>query len=64
MLDQRLIGQRFKNLSAEPQGTVSFFGIFYHYQIRGACAIGDTLEVVEVTPSYLIVQKYISGLDY
>lgn len=64
MLDQRLIGQRFTNLSVEPKGTVSFFGILYHYHVRGACAVGDTLEVIEVTPSYLIVQKYISGLDY
>ncbi|MFD1672970.1 NfeD family protein [Agrilactobacillus yilanensis] len=64
MLDQRLIGQRFTNTTATDSGTVRFFGILYRYRLTEPVAIGEILEVTEVTPSYLLVQPYIPELKY
>lgn len=64
MLDQRLIGHTFTNTSLQKAGTVQFYGILYHYHLMGTAKIGDTLEVVEATPSYLLVQVYEPELNY
>ncbi|GAF40378.1 hypothetical protein FC83_GL000722 [Agrilactobacillus composti DSM 18527 = JCM 14202] len=64
MLDERLIGEKFVNRSNKVKGTVSFFGVLYHYHIQGHAEVGDVLEVIAVTPLYLLVRKFASELTY
>lgn len=64
MLDARLIGERFINTVNSKEGTVSFYGVLYHYRVTGPVSLGDQLEVIDVTPRYLIAQRYQPKLDY
>lgn len=64
MLDDRLMGMTFKLKSAATQGTVTIFGIDYHYELLHPAGIGTEVVIVRVTPLALYVLPASEVLDY
>lgn len=63
MLDDRLIGTTFA-LPTKDRGTVTLYGIHYHYRVSGEAAVGSLVVVVEATPLELKVRAVTATLDY
>lgn len=55
MLDERLIGTEFKLPQADT-GTITLYGIHYHYRVVGTAKIGEPVVVVTVSPLELTVR--------
>lgn len=64
MLDDRLLGDRFTLTSPKRQGVVVLYGVYYHYHIEGPYQIGDTVEIITVTPRQLVVKVVTPELDF
>lgn len=64
MLDDRLLGQTFELTDDQVTGTIDFLGVRYHYQVAGPHSTGLLVEVIKVTPLYLVVTAQQAVLDY
>jgi hypothetical protein len=57
MLDERLLGTTFTIQSSANTGTITLYGIHYHYRVVGLAVPGDLMEVKQVTPLELVVRR-------
>ncbi|MFD0897634.1 hypothetical protein [Loigolactobacillus binensis] len=63
-LDARLIGRHFIIDQTNIAGTISFFGIFYHFVGTAPLTLGDEVVVTGVTAEQLTVTKATELLNY
>ncbi|MHC9537002.1 hypothetical protein ACVQ8P_04275 [Dellaglioa sp. BT-FLS60] len=57
IIDERLIDRKFTIDSQNNQGTVVFFGIYYHYFSDETLKIGDTVQIIKTHVEGLDVKK-------
>ncbi|ATO55418.1 hypothetical protein MK904_08820 [Loigolactobacillus coryniformis] len=63
-LDARLLGRHFIIDQTNEQGTISFFGIFYHFVANEPLKLGDEVVITAVTAEHLTVTKAESLLKF
>ncbi|WP_155286495.1 hypothetical protein [Lacticaseibacillus zhaodongensis] len=64
MLDDRLLGMTFTLSSDAVQGSVTIFGINYHYELIRPAVAGTNVRIERVTPLSLYVLPVTEILDY
>lgn len=57
IIDERLINRKFTIDSENVQGTITFFGIFYHYFSDEQLKIGDIVQITGTHVEGLDVKK-------
>ncbi|MFD1318419.1 hypothetical protein [Loigolactobacillus zhaoyuanensis] len=63
-LDTRLLGRHFIIDQINYQGTVSFYGIFYHFVAVTPVELGDEVVITGITAERLVVTKAEEMLTY
>ncbi|KRM54389.1 hypothetical protein [Lacticaseibacillus sharpeae] len=64
MLDERLLGTTFTLKTDADTGSISLYGIHYHYRVVGLAVAGDLVAVTQVTPLELVVRRAVDLLEY
>lgn len=57
IIDERLINRKFKIDHDNIQGTITFFGIYYHYFSEETLEIGDAVQIIGTHVEGLNVKK-------
>lgn len=64
MLDDRLLGMTFTLPTSGLTGTITLFGINYHYELLAPADAGTLVRVEATSPLRLYVRAAAASLDY
>lgn len=64
MLDDRLLGMTFTLPSSATVGSITLFGITYHYELLTPAATGTLVRIESTSPLRLYVRPANASLEY